>query len=81
MDTKTSYDTNSPMETKTYDIPVILSPIALFLWLISHQPAVLFSRNKPARSIFLPEQISTSHQSNEKALHFHQEKKLTTCNK
>jgi hypothetical protein len=39
---------------------------ALFVWLISHQPAVLFSQNKPAtnnqsaRSIFLSEQISTS---------------------
>jgi hypothetical protein len=40
---------------------------ALFAWLISHQPAVLFSRNKPASSnqakvLFLSEQTSTSRQ-------------------
>jgi hypothetical protein len=35
---------------------------ALFVWLISHQPAVLFSQNKSAISTFLSEQISTSHQ-------------------
>jgi hypothetical protein len=40
---------------------------APFVWLISHQPAVLFSQNKPATSnqpaiLFLSEQISTSHQ-------------------
>jgi hypothetical protein len=27
-----------------------MSPYALFVWLISHQPAVLFSHNKPAIS-------------------------------
>jgi hypothetical protein len=37
----------------------------LFVWLISHQPAVLFSQNKPATSneptiLFLSEQISIS---------------------
>jgi hypothetical protein len=45
----------------------------LFVWLISHQPAVLFSQNKPATSnqpqpassTFLSEQISTSHQPKE----------------
>jgi hypothetical protein len=45
--------------------------LALFAWLISHQPTVLFSQNKPATnnqpepasSILLSEQISTSHQS------------------
>jgi hypothetical protein len=42
---------------------------ALLVWLISHQPAVLFSHNKPATSNqpavrFLSEQISTSHQPN-----------------
>jgi hypothetical protein len=44
--------------------------IALFAWLISHQPTVLFSQNKPAinnqpepaSSILLSEQTSTSHQ-------------------
>jgi hypothetical protein len=35
---------------------------ALFAWLISHQPAVLFSQNKPDTSTFLSEQTSTSHQ-------------------
>jgi hypothetical protein len=35
---------------------------ALFAWLISQQPAVLFSPNKPATSTFLSEQTSTSHQ-------------------
>jgi hypothetical protein len=33
---------------------------ALFAWLISHQPAVLFSQNKPASSTLLSEQTSTS---------------------
>jgi hypothetical protein len=31
-------------------------------WLISHQPAVLFSHNKTASSTLLSEQTSTSHQ-------------------
>jgi hypothetical protein len=35
---------------------------SLFAWLISHQPAVLFSHNKPASSTLLSEQTSTSHQ-------------------
>jgi hypothetical protein len=43
---------------------------ALFAWLISHQPTVLFSQNKPATSnqpepassTLLSEQTSTSHQ-------------------
>jgi hypothetical protein len=36
---------------------------ALFAWLISYQPAVLFSQNKPTTSnTFLSEQTSTSHQ-------------------
>jgi hypothetical protein len=35
---------------------------APFVWLISHQPTVLFSQNKPAISTFLSEQISSSHQ-------------------
>jgi hypothetical protein len=35
---------------------------ALFVWLISHQLAVLFSQNKPASSTFLSEQTNTSHQ-------------------
>jgi hypothetical protein len=53
---------------------------ALFAWLISHQPIVLFSQNKPAtsnqqpaNSTFLSEQISTSaisHQPNEQAADF-----------
>jgi hypothetical protein len=35
-----------------------------FVWLITHQPAQLFSRTnqQPANSIFLLQQISTSHQ-------------------
>jgi uncharacterized membrane protein (DUF106 family) len=36
--------------------------IALFAWLISHQPTVFFSQNKPATSTLLSEQTSTSHQ-------------------
>jgi hypothetical protein len=47
-----------------------LKPNALFAWLISHQPTVLFSQNKPATSnqpepassTLLSEQTSTSHQ-------------------
>jgi hypothetical protein len=43
-----------------------LASCGLFAWLISHQPAVLFSQNKPATSnqpaVLLSEQISTSHQ-------------------
>jgi hypothetical protein len=43
---------------------------ALFAWIISHQPTVLFSQNKPATSnqpepassTLLSEQTSTSHQ-------------------
>jgi hypothetical protein len=42
-----------------------LAADTLFVWLIRHQPAVLFSQNKPAISTFLSEQISTSHQPNE----------------
>jgi hypothetical protein len=39
------------------------SPAAqLFVWLISHQPSVLFSQNKPASSNFLLEQNSSGHQ-------------------
>jgi hypothetical protein len=47
---------NCPSKEKTI--------VALFAWLISHQPTVLFSQNKPATisSTFLSEQISTSHQ-------------------
>jgi hypothetical protein len=43
--------------------------ISLFAWLISHQPTIFFSQNKPATSnhqpassTFLSEQTSTSHQ-------------------
>jgi hypothetical protein len=41
--------------------------ISLFVWLISHQPAVLFlseqiSHQQQANSTFLSQQISTSHQ-------------------
>jgi hypothetical protein len=40
---------------------------ALFVWLISHQPALLFSQNKPVTSnqpsVFFSEQINTSHQA------------------
>jgi hypothetical protein len=39
---------------------------ALFVWLISHQPTVILSEQtshqQSANSIFLSEQISTSHQ-------------------
>jgi hypothetical protein len=41
---------------------------ALFVWLISHQPAVFFSQNKPANSTLLSQQISTSHQPNEQGV-------------
>jgi hypothetical protein len=40
----------------------------VFAWLINHQPAVLFSKNKPTTNISLLEQISTSHQPNEQAV-------------
>jgi hypothetical protein len=48
--------------------------IALFVWLISHQPAVLFSRNKPATNnqptvLFTQNKSAPaiSHQPNEQA--------------
>jgi hypothetical protein len=47
----------------------ILPYIALFVWLINHQPAVLFSQNKSAPAI--------SHQPNEQAekkSHYYEEK-------
>jgi hypothetical protein len=40
-------------------------PGTLFAWLISHQPAILFSQNKPATSNQPSIQTSTSHQPNE----------------
>jgi hypothetical protein len=46
---------------------------ALFVWLISHQPAVLFSRTTPTNqppttsNTFLSEQTSTSHKPNRQA--------------
>jgi hypothetical protein len=49
-----------------YEKEKLDSTIALFVWLISHQPAVLFleqiSHQQPANSTFLSEQTSTSHQ-------------------
>jgi hypothetical protein len=45
---------------------VLYAPVAdihtPFAWFISHQPTVFFSQNKPATSIFLSQQINTSHQ-------------------
>jgi hypothetical protein len=48
--------------------------IALFVWLISHQPTIFFSQNKPATSnqptVFFSQNKSapaTSHQPNEQA--------------
>jgi hypothetical protein len=48
---------------------------ALFVWLISHQPAVLFSQNKPATSnqpavLFFQNKSAPaiSHQPNEQAV-------------
>jgi hypothetical protein len=50
--------------------------IALFVWLISHQPAVLFSQNKPATSNQPTVRFSQdkpapaiSHQPNEQAVY------------
>jgi hypothetical protein len=50
--------------------------IALFVWLISHQPTVLFSQNKPAitnqPAVFFSQNKSApaiSHQPNEQAEH------------
>jgi hypothetical protein len=40
----------------------ILCSFALLAWLISHQPVILFSQNKPAIGTLLSEQTSTSHQ-------------------
>jgi hypothetical protein len=50
-----------------YSMSISISVQHLFLWLISHQPAVLFSQNKLATSnqpttLVPSEQISTSHQ-------------------
>jgi hypothetical protein len=51
-----------------------MEPRALFVWLISHQPAVLFSQNKPATSnqpaVLFSQSKSApaiSHQPNEQA--------------
>jgi hypothetical protein len=45
------------------------SVYALFVWLTSHQPAVIFSKNKSATSsTFISEQTSISHQPNEQAV-------------
>jgi hypothetical protein len=49
--------------------------VGKFAWLISHQPTILFSQNKPATSnqpepassTLLSEQTSTSHQPTEQA--------------
>jgi hypothetical protein len=56
---------------------------ALFAWLISHQPAVLFSQNKPASSnqpavLFSQNKPapSISHQPTEQAAHIQTSKKL-----
>jgi hypothetical protein len=46
-----------------------LRTVCLFVRLISHQPAVLFSQNKPASSTFLSQQISTSHHPNEQGVY------------
>jgi hypothetical protein len=46
--------------SKFHRLPV--TSVAMFASLIDHQPAVLFSQNKPASSTFLSEQTSTSHQ-------------------
>jgi hypothetical protein len=50
----------------------VLFPATLFVWLISHQPAVLFSHNKPATSnqptvLFSQNKsaLAISHQPNE----------------
>jgi hypothetical protein len=50
----------------------VLFPATLFFWLISHQPAVLFSHNKPATSnqptvLFSQNKsaLAISHQPNE----------------
>jgi hypothetical protein len=44
------------------ELPQFNRKRALFVWLISHQAAVLFSQNKPATSTFLSKQTSISHQ-------------------
>jgi hypothetical protein len=55
----------------------MLQVCALFAWLISYQPAVLFSQNKPATSnqptvLFSPNKSAPaiSHQPNEQAVGF-----------
>jgi hypothetical protein len=57
-----------PIRLVKLKLAAFLKIYALFVWLISHQPAVLFlseqtSHQQPANSTFLSEQISTSHQS------------------
>jgi hypothetical protein len=56
-------------------LSVILPDLRLFAWIISHQPAVLFSQNKPASSnqpaVFFFQNKSApaiSHQPNEQAV-------------
>jgi hypothetical protein len=51
-------------------LQLVKSIFALFIWLISHQPIVLFfseqtTHQQPANKTFISEQISTSHQPNE----------------
>jgi hypothetical protein len=60
----------------TADYSKITHSIALFVWLISHQPAVLFSQNKPATrnqpAVLFSQNKSApaiSHQPNEQAVH------------
>jgi hypothetical protein len=57
--------------------------ISLFAWLISHQPAVLFSQNKPATSnqpaILLSQNKpapAIGHQPNEQAFFFKKRKRI-----
>jgi hypothetical protein len=40
----------SDLEKAVLDVFLGIKSCALFVWLISHQPAVLFSQNKPAIS-------------------------------
>jgi hypothetical protein len=49
-------------------------PITLFIWLISHQPAVLFSQNQPA-VLFSQNKQATS---NQPAVLFSQNKQATS---
>jgi hypothetical protein len=66
------------LAAKSSPEPEKTEPNALFVWIISHQTAVLFSQNKPAISnrsavLFSQNKLAPaiSHQPNEQAVNLH----------